>query len=74
MQTCLNHLSIVEYHQRTLRQILRQMAETVVRDLTVTIDQQLRLVALSQGELSNALVGQWIVIVTDMYMLGFHAI
>ena len=68
----LNDLCVVEHHERARWQIVGQVAEPVVADLSLAVDQQLRLVALLQWELCDALVGQLVVVVTDSDMTCIH--
>ena len=57
MHSCLNHLRIVEHHQSTRRQILRQMVEHILSYLTFIVDQQFGMITFLDGKLSYALVG-----------------
>ena len=70
MQTGLDDFRIIEDHQGIFRKILRKIEEHVLPYLTVTVDEQLGVVALRFRELGNTLVGQGIVIVADVNMLG----
>ena len=74
MQTRLNHLGVVEDHQCTLGQILRQIAEHIMRNLSMPIQQQLGTVSLRQRKLGNPLIGQRIVELTnpDMFYALLH--
>ena len=72
MQTRLNHFGIIKYHQSPLGQILRQMEENVFTNLSLVVNEQLRVVALLFGELSDTLVGQLIIVVTNMYVFRIH--
>ena len=72
MQTRLNHLRVVENHQLTLRQILRQVVEHILPDSPLTVYQQLRVVALSLRELRYPFVRQLVVVFTNMYFLYIH--
>ena len=72
VHACLNDTRIVEHHQSAFWQVLGQVAERVLAYLTVTVDKQLRRVALGLGELRDALIGKRIVVVADLYVFGFH--
>ena len=72
MQAGLDNLGIVEHHEGTLGQVLGQVEEEVLSHLTMTVDEQFRLVTLCLREFRNALVGQIVVIFADMYLLRIH--
>ena len=57
VQASLDYLGVVEHHQSPLWQILREVVEQVLAYLSMTVDEQLGVVALSHGELGNALIG-----------------
>ena len=71
MQARLYDFRVVEYHERARLQIVRQLAEHVLAHRAVAVDEQFRRVALGQGILGDALVGQGVVVVADVYMLRF---
>ena len=73
VQTCLDDLRIIIHHQSPLRQIVRQVVEDVLSYLTLVVDEQLRVVALSLWELGYALVGQLVIVFANMYVFRFHA-
>ena len=72
MQAGLDNLGIVEHHECALGQVLGQVEEEVLSHLTMTVDEQFRLVTLCLREFRNALVGQIVVIFADMYLLRIH--
>ena len=57
MHASLNDARVVEDHQSAFWQIVGQIAECVLPYFTMTIEQQLRTVALSLRELGYPLVG-----------------
>ena len=61
------------HHQSPLRQIVRQVVEDVLSYLTLVVDEQLRVVALSLWKLGYALVGQLVIVFANMYVFRFHA-
>lgn len=69
MQTCLDDLCVVKHHQGSTGQILRQGTEHVFSHLTVLVDEQLARVALRQRELCDALIGQVVAVISNMYSL-----
>ena len=71
-QAGLYHLGVVEHHQCALGQIRGQMVETAFLHLSAVVHQKLAAVALRQGEFGNALVGQGVIIILDLNMLGVH--
>ncbi len=64
VHACLYDLGVVEHHQLSAADILRQRREDVFAYRTVAEEQQLGMVALRQRELGNPLVGQGVVVVT----------
>ena len=72
MHTRLNDTRIVEHHQSALGQMIRNVAEHVLRHLAMFIQQQLASVTLRQRKLSDTLVRQRIVIILDMYVFCLH--
>ena len=73
MQTSLDDLGIVEHHQSAGWQMVGQIKEGVLAHLTVIVDQQLGMIALGQGELGNALVGQGVVIIRNVNVFCIHS-
>ena len=71
MQPRLYDFRVVEYHQGTLGQIVRQRSERVLAHRSVTVHQQFGLVPFGQGEFRDALVGQLIVVVFNLDVFGF---
>ena len=74
MQTSLYHSSIVEHHECSRWQMLRERCEAIFTHLTATIEKQLGAISLCQGKLGNALIGQWVVklIYCNMSCLYVH--
>jgi hypothetical protein len=72
MKPCPHHTGVVENHQRPLGQILGQMAESILADVSVTVHKQLALVALGKGEFRYTILWQRVIIVLDVYMLRLH--
>ena len=72
MQTCLYHLRIVEHHEGFRRQILGKVVEHILPYYTFIIYKELRVVTLRHRKLSDAVVFQLVVIITDMYLFCIH--
>ena len=70
VQPYLYYFGVVEYDKVTFRQVAGQGGENVFANIAVAVDEQLRLVAHWQWELGDALVGQRVVVVADVYMFG----
>ena len=70
MHTGLNDLGIIEDHQRSLGQIIRQIIEHILSYLTFPVNEEFGMVATGHRELGNTLVRKRIVIVTNMDMSG----
>ena len=73
MEASLDDLRVVAYDQRTSWKIGRQMIEMVFAHTPLPVDQQLRVVALGQGEFGNPIIGQRIVKILDSYMFYIHS-
>ena len=69
MQACLDDLRVVEDHQSTCGQVFGQGGKDVLAHLTLVIDEQLAGITLCQRKLGNALVGQVVVVISNMYVL-----
>ena len=61
---------VVKYHQATLGNVARQVAEVVLTHLAVLVEQEFGGIALFQRELGNALLRQIILEVADADMSG----
>ena len=72
VKACSHHTGIVEHHQRTLWQMLGQLAEDVSGDSALAIHQQLARIAPLKGELCYPFVGKRIVVVLYLNMLRLH--
>ena len=72
VHTCLNHLGVIENHQRALWQVLWQVIEDIIAHLAMIIHQELGVVSLCYRKLSDSLVWQIVVIVTNLYMFCIH--
>ena len=72
MNPCLNDARVVEHHQRSFWQMVGQIVEHVLAHVSMLVEQQFAMVALWEWELGDAFVGQWVVVVADMYFLGSH--
>ena len=74
VHTGLNHLRIVEYHQCSLRQVVRQMIEHILPYLALVIDEKFGMVAPCDGKLRDTLIRQVVLIIadTDMSGIGNH--
>ena len=70
--TCLDHLRVVEHHQGSLGQILRQVVEHIGAHLTLVVDEEFGMIAPGDGKFGDTLVGQRIVVVADMDMTGIY--
>ena len=71
MQTRLDYLRVVEHHQGPLRQIVRKVEKRVFLHFAVAVEQQFRGVALCERIFRNAFIGQRIVVIADVDMLGW---
>jgi len=49
-----------------------QVVENVLTNLSLVIDEQLRVVALCYWKFGNAFVGQLVIVFTNMYVFRFH--
>ena len=76
MHTSLDNLGVIKHHESTLGQILGEVIEYIVTYLALTVNQQLRVVALGNREFSNTLIGERIIIIADTNMswIGIHII
>ena len=72
MQSRLDDARVVHHHQRSFGQILGQVVEHILPYLTPAVKQQLRVVALGHRELRDALVGQVVGVIADMYFFCIH--
>ena len=66
VQTRLNHLGIVEHHEFTLFQVVRQVIEHVLFNFAFAVNQQFRFIAVCFRVFSDAFIGQRVVIVRNM--------
>ena len=65
VQTCLDHLRIVEHNHRTGRYLRGQVTEVMFLNLTLP-NQQFALVALLQWIFGNTLFGEVIIVILDL--------
>ena len=65
VQTCLDHLRIVEHNHRTGRYLRGQVAKVMFLDLSLP-HQQFALVALLQWIFGNTLFGEVIIVILDL--------
>ena len=66
-----NNLRVVEDEQRALRQLLGQRVKMALAYLAIAVYEQLRVAAILQRKLRNALVGQGIIKIVYIYVT-FH--
>ena len=62
---------VVEYHQGTLGQIVRQRSERVLAHRSVTVHQQFGLIPFGLGVFCDTLLGQFVVEVFNLDVFGF---
>ena len=74
MQTGLDDLRIVVYHERMLGQIVGDIIEIIIADLPLPVDEQLAVVARCYGKAGYTAVGQLVAVIADLNMLGIHVL
>ena len=70
-QTRLYHARIIIYKECTRRDVVAYVVEMVLRDLSVPINQQFAMVTFGQRVFGDTLVGQRVIIISDIYGLHF---
>ena len=74
MKPGLYDLGVVVYHERMLGQIVGDIIEIILADLPLPVDEQLAVVARCYGKAGYTAVGQLVVVIADLNMLGIHVL
>ena len=74
MNACLNDSCVVEHHQSSLRQVLRQVVENIITHFAMIVDEKFRVVTFLQREFGDTLVGQIIIEIRNMYVFCIHCL
>ena len=72
MKSCLYNFRIVEYHQRTARDVLREIIEHILPYRSLVVDKQFAVISFGQRELCDAIVGQIVIVILYSDILCIH--